>query len=201
MSKKSPHRRTQLIVIEGPDRVGKETQTKMLEERLTTLGYKVARVEVPYNDGLTYRVIYWMLKNGLAKTQPGLFQAIQVLNRVVYQTFALPWLKDDCDFIIFDRWHLSAEVYGEASGVEPSLLTLLDKFISKVDLTFVLLGRAHSPEGRDVYENDSKFQTEVRRLYNEYAGRDPSCITVDAEGTIQSVHDFIVSYLQVTKRI
>lgn len=201
MSEQAPHRRTQLIVIEGPDRVGKETQSKMLEGWLKSRGYKTARVEVPYNDGFTYRLIYGMLKNGMAKSRPDLFQTIQVLNRIIYQTFVLPWLENDYDFIIFDRWHLSAEVYGEASGVDSTLLTLLCKFISKVDLSFVLVGKAHSAEGRDVYEKDTEFQTEVRRLYNEYAGQDPSCIIINAEDSIAGVHESIISYLQITQRI
>lgn len=195
-------RRTQLLVVEGPDRVGKATQTKLLFESLTSRGFKVARVEVPFNDNFTHKLIYFMLKNGWAKKLPNLFQTVQIANRIIYQTFVMNWtVSHDYDFIIFDRWHLSSEIYGKASNVDVALLRFLSKFITKVDLTFVLIGVPHTSEARDDYEKDIEFQNKVRELYNEYARRDPGCVTLDSKESVDDIHRSIMSYLELTQRI
>jgi thymidylate kinase len=201
MNAKTPHQRTQLIVIDGPDRVGKETQSKMLTEHLRARGYKVALIEVPYHDGLTYNVIYWMLRNGLAKQWKNTFQAVHFLNKWVFQTFALKRLEWDYDFVIMDRWQLSSEVYGEATGIDQHANDFLGQFLTRVDVTFVLLGPAWAKEGRDVYEKDKKLQDEVRRLYKEKASQDASLVEIAANQSAQDVHDIITGYLLLTKRI
>ena len=46
-----------LIVIEGTDCSGKETQTKLLVEKLTNEGYKVKRISFPWYDSPTGKII------------------------------------------------------------------------------------------------------------------------------------------------
>jgi len=52
-----------LIALEGADRVGKATQSTMLEEALNSRGIKATVEEIPYDDGVTHPEIYRMLKD------------------------------------------------------------------------------------------------------------------------------------------
>ena len=108
-----------LVVIEGPDRVGKETQALRLQVFLEAKGLRVKSVEVPFRDYSTYYVIYWMLRSGSAVRWPNAFQTIQFLNKLSYQTFFFLFHLCVCDYVIFDRWTLSSKVYGPAGGASP----------------------------------------------------------------------------------
>jgi thymidylate kinase len=176
------------FVVEGPDRVGKQTQTNMLVDRLREVGNKVKLVEVPFNDRVTYSVIYWMLKNGMAKSLPNLFQFIQFLNKFFFQVLVLPFLMVFYDYVIFDRWALSAIVYGNVGGANSAMVSFLDNFLFKPRGMVVLTGRAHIPGNEDVYESDSDFQGTVREYYSIVSPDLRSCETVNANQSREAVH-------------
>jgi len=160
---------SKMIVVEGPDRVGKQTQTKLLQEYITRTGLGAIVVEVPIRSAVTYRIIYWMLKNGLAKKFPKVFQCFQFLNRKIFQIFALPGLERMYDVIIMDRWSLSTVVYGAAEGISEEFTTRLAKWLRAPDYTFVLLGQAYPHEAEDTYEADFYLQDRVRVGYSQWA--------------------------------
>ena len=160
---------SRFIVIEGPDRVGKATQTKLLKKYLQNLGYKALIIEVPIHSNFTYRAIYWMLQNGLVKKFPKFFQWLQYFNRQVFQWFRLKDLEKEYDYIVMDRWSLSTVVYGAANSVPSDFTNKLYKRLRKPDYTVVLLGDSHSHEAEDEYEKDSELQKKVRTLYYEWA--------------------------------
>jgi hypothetical protein len=81
-----------LIAVEGADRVGKCTQSTSIVKMFNDMHRRARRIEIPFNDRLTYKVIYWMLRNGLAKKTPNLFQFVQFLNKFLFQVVVLPWL-------------------------------------------------------------------------------------------------------------
>lgn len=164
---------SKLIVIEGPDRVGKATQCRMLRTNLEAMGFKATVVEVPVEDAFTHAAIYRMLENGLAKKLPKVFQVLQVLNRKIFQETRLLELEHDNDFIIFDRWSLSTSIYGAASGLPQDMIDVMYRQLRRPDFTFVLLGEAHPHEAEDVYEADKTLQIKVRNLYGEWAVQHP----------------------------
>lgn len=157
------------IAIEGPDRCGKATQATLLRSHLQDLGYKVASVEVPVDDGFTHRIIYWMLRNGLAKMFPLPFQLLQVINRRIFQGVALMFHEDECDFVVADRWSASTYAYGRAAGLHPRILSALCSASRRPDYTFVLLGNSHLHEAEDTFESDGNLQSRVRNAYVEWA--------------------------------
>jgi thymidylate kinase len=154
-----------MIAIEGPDCVGKETQSKLLFEHLSSCGYKVARVEVPVNDGITHKLIYWMLKNKLAKNLPSVFQFVQALNKIGFFLFKLKKLLRENDYLILDRWILSAYVYGTVTNVPRLLNNLFYFFVRDVNAYVVLVGQPFNRTGLDDYEKDTKLQKDVRMQY------------------------------------
>lgn len=150
-----------IIVVEGADKVGKATQTNILRDALP----KSVLVEVP-TKGLTHKVIYWMLKNGLAKRLPNAFQFVQFLNKLVFQTFSLPKLLRTYDYVILDRWALSGLVYGEATGVNDWFNNVLYMVLRKPDITIIMTGTSFKRgKADDVYEKDSDLQTAVKARY------------------------------------
>lgn len=190
-----------LIAFEGPDRVGKATQSKLMLETLTSLGYRAVRVEVPVQNFL-HKYIYKMLKNGVAKNHPYFFQFIQVMNRVVFQLFALPKLERENDYVIFDRWSPSTWVYGLATGVNRTYVEAMLYPIRKPDYTIVLNGRAQVQEMRDDYEKDNSLQSRVRDLYVDYADLySEKTALVWANQTRESAHEEILGILLQRKLV
>jgi thymidylate kinase len=188
--------KSKLIAIEGSDRVGKQTQSIMLNAYIKSINRSSQKVEVPYNDSFTHKLIYWMLKNGAAKSFPLLFQVIQVLNRIIFQIFVLPKYSD-CEYIVLDRWLASTWVYGSAEGLSPRVLRFLCSFVKRPDFTVVLYGTPHVQEVRDVYEADLALQASVRLKYLEWSQAHPCCSTViDANQDMQTVFSKIIETLQ-----
>lgn len=188
-----------LIVIEGPDKVGKETQSKLLEKYLTMCGNRVRRVEVPVHDGITYHLIYWMLRNGFAIRHPNIFQFVQFLNKWFFQTVALPWLKMRNDYIIFDRWAVSAVVYGDATGVNMGFNRWLYRRLKKANVTVILMGPAFDAnnENDDTYEKSSSLQSLVRVGYKFWVQGDNGSDLVSADQPRESVFRAILNTLRV----
>jgi thymidylate kinase len=167
----------------------------MLTDRLRKDGHKVKLIEVPIKSWLTYKLIYWMLRNGYAKTFPNVFQTVQFFNKWFFQ-FRLSFLRMMYDYIIFDRWSLSAVVYGDAGGANPSYNRFLYRFLREPDALLILVGAARSGEVTDVYERDTELQANVRTGYAEwYLTHQKDCAIVDNLGTRDEVHNRIMRIL------
>lgn len=167
------------IAIEGPDKVGKATQSKRLALYLEARGVKVVRVEIPFHDGITYRIIYWMLRNGQAVRFPNLFQVAHFLNKVIYQAILMPWHWFTVDYVVLDRWKLSSVVYGSAGKANSKWIRFLYDLLMAVDHTIILMGEAfRSDRPDDSYESHKKMQQDVRIGYVEAANASPADHTV-----------------------
>lgn len=187
-----------IIVFEGADRCGKATQSALLKQYLESKGKVVSLVEVPIRDHVTYPLIYWMLKNGLAKKFPKLFQWLQCHNRLIFQWTKLEELDKLCEFIIFDRWSLSSVVYGVAEGVDAAYCNLLYKRLRKPDFTILLLGQAYAHQAEDVYEADFTLQQKVRDLYAAWASShsEESCVLDGMNASKENIAEEVVKVLQ-----
>lgn len=192
---------SKIIVIEGPDRVGKQTQTNLLKKTFMKYGLLATVVEVPIRSAVTYRIIYWMLRNGLAKKFPKTFQWFQYMNRKVFQVLTLPKLEEHYDAIIMDRWSLSTIVYGAAEGVPKEYTESLAKKLRQPDHTVILYGKAYSHEAEDAYEADMILQDKVREEYANWAMNNPEISSlVDCQRDRRDVARDIKEVLQ-SKRI
>ena len=193
---------SKIIVLEGPDRVGKATQSQLLCEYLWQCGKKAKVVEVPIHDNLTYKSIYWMLEKGHAKKFPRVFQFTQFLNRWLFQTKHMSDLDHEYDYLIFDRWSLSTTIYGQAAGVDIGFVDYLYRKLRKPDYTLVLLGKPHKHEAEDVYEADSKLQEKVRDLYAEWVNKHPKeSHVVASDRSKEAVFTEIIVVLKTTRNI
>lgn len=188
--------------MEGPDRVGKATQSNLLCEYLWQCGKKAKVVEVPINDNFTYNAIYWMLEKGRAKKYPRLFQFTQFLNRWIFQTKFLTSLEHEYDYLIFDRWSLSTTIYGKATGIDDEFVNYLYKKLRKPDYTLILLGKPHAHEAEDDYEKDNSLQEKVRELYADWVNKHPKeAHVVASDRPKESVFTEIIVVLKTTRNI
>ncbi len=190
-----------LIAIEGPDKVGKATQTKLLVDALNydagqpDASSRVVRVEIPFNDGNTYDKLYAMLKDGSALEYPQAFQTFQAANRMNWQKYELPKLNS-YDYVVLDRWNISAWVYGRAAGLTDSFLTCVLDRVVKADLVFVLDGKPMG-EPTDSYEADKGFMTIVRQEYRRWAQENPDvAILIDPNRPRDEVHKDILEHFK-----
>lgn len=186
-----------IICIEGADACGKATQTKMLVSMLEKRGNLATRIEVPFNDGLTYWLIYKMLASKAAKQYPNLFQFVQFLNKFCFQCTLFLWLLFTNDFIILDRWSLSSIVYGGETGANKFFNRILYSFLFTPDVTIVMCGPSFKrDEEMDTYETDSDLQKRVKMSYYNWVNDHPSDnILIDNQGSVDDVHKRIMSYL------
>lgn len=194
---------SKIIAIEGPDRVGKATQSRMLCDHITKeLNKKATVVEVPVHDNATHRLIYWMLGNGLARKFPKVFQWLQVANRWIFQTTKLVELEHDYDYIIFDRWSCSTEVYGAAEGILKETLERMSRILRAPDFTIILLGKSHAHEAEDSYEADLALQRKVNDLYADWADEHSDKVhVVDCERAIDKVASEVKTVLRTLRHI
>lgn len=189
-----------LIAIEGPDRVGKATQARMLKDHLNKDKITATVEEVPYDDKITHPRIYEMLHDGTATDFPVVFQTLQGINRRIFQATFLPTLARYHDVIILDRWNMSSRVYGEASGVTKPTTDAILKGILEPDLTFVFDSNPYPKEGLDAWEADLAFQSRVRELYLRECEANPdNYVKIDAGHSREIVHDQV--FKQVIERL
>jgi thymidylate kinase len=191
-----------LIAIEGADRMGKATQAAALTRYLrfrkseTMPCMRAINVEMPYDDGLTYGLIYRMLGNGAAVRFKTLFQTLQFANKAMFQAFVLPRLRRDYDFIIADRWRLSALIYGNVGGVNRTLNRLCYSLLAPADFTIVFYDARLNTTSEDVYEADTTFQNNVRCAYRVHASLNfEDHAVVKNTGTVEQVHARVVETL------
>lgn len=160
------------FAIEGPDKVGKATQSSLLLHGLEDLRLRCHLIEVPSKNHACYDKIYDMLRrredgSAPAHDHPGIFQTYQAANRFHVQDDLRRIASEGKAIIVFDRWHVSSLVYGRVAGMDEKELAVISEGMLVPDITFVLDGQSFDrPEqGDDAYEDDDGFQARVRGLY------------------------------------
>src|SRR5215468_3894484 len=101
-----------LIVFEGLDQSGKETQAKLLAARLAETGRRVQTLSFPAYDTPIGREIRQAL-DGARDFTPDVMQLLYVANRLEFRPQIEAWLAAG-DFVVCDRYCASSIAYGEA---------------------------------------------------------------------------------------
>lgn len=161
-----------MISFESPDGQGKTTHTKRLLSHLEKLGFRAIYIKSPDSKSIFFKKIYSTLESGWAVKNPLLFQAMQFLNKLHFQHFFLPKLRREMDVIIMDRWDVSMQAYGFATGVPLSIIRTMSKMLVKPDQVFLMSGNPTSRKvPRDMYESNSALQKAVSEFYNSHEWR------------------------------
>jgi dTMP kinase len=154
-----------LIVFEGLDQSGKQTQAEQLRDRLRADGHKSRLVSFPdYGTSIGEEIARAL--QGEREYGADVMQLLYIANRYERKGDLQRWL-DGGLILVCDRYKASSVAYGEATGLDPFWLTETQKFLPDATLTILL---DIAPEtavqrkalDRDRYERDLALQARVR---------------------------------------
>ena len=175
--------RGKVFVVDGADGAGKQTQSKLLVERLIREGYPAQYEEEPTSNGIGLQI-----KSDLAKRSehldPTTLQILFTADRSqhVHDTIA-PGLASGTNFVLDRFWPSTisyADALGAPSEVVESLLQFNSNIFPRLDAVFLLslppevAVKRMQARGRpiDRHESDMRFQIKVgnayRRLYTRF---------------------------------
>lgn len=184
-----------LIVFEGLDQSGKETQWRRLREHLERAGHRVEALAFPNYATAIAREIGRAL-HGEQEYPPDVLQLLFIANRYEFRSQIETWLAQD-RIVVCDRYLASSVAYGEASGLDPAWLLDVQRHLPQPDLTILLditpasaLGRKRV--ARDRFERDLELLERVRASYARLAA-DPTWVVIDSEGPVEAVEQAVVT--------
>jgi dTMP kinase len=172
-----------LIAFEGLDQSGKETQTRHLRARLEQDGHKVRAASFPdYGTPIGHEI--QLALSGERDFGPEVMQLLYVANRFEYKPRLDLWLTSG-DIVVCDRFRASTVAYGEAQGVDPEWLDLIQRALPEPTLTVLLdieprAAIERKRTGRDRFERDMSLLERVRDSYRRQAASAPSWVVIDA---------------------
>jgi dTMP kinase len=186
-------------VLEGIDKAGKNTQTRLLAENLQNMGKKVNSVSFPdYGTSLGREIGRFL--QGEVSYRPEVRQLLYVANRWEREDDIRKWLLEK-NYVIADRYMQAGLVYGLANGLRLNWMLSMEEGLPKADLVIIL---DISPEtavererAEDIYEKDLSFQKMIRSTYLELGNRlgwrivngnqEPSKVAIDVLRNVKSV--------------
>jgi dTMP kinase len=161
-----------LIVFEGLDQSGKQTQAELLRDRLKADGRKARLLSFPdYGTSIGEEIARAL--QGEREYGPDVMQLLYIANRYERQPDLRRWL-DGGLVLVCDRYIASSIAYGEAQGLDPAWLADMQKFLPSPALTIMLdiapeTAVRRKSVDRDRYERDLAMQTRVRESYRRLA--------------------------------
>jgi len=180
-----------LIVFEGLDQSGKQTQAELLRDRLKAEGRKARLVSFPdYATSIGEEIARAL--QGERDYGPDVMQLLYVANRYERKPDLQRWL-DGGLVLVCDRYVASSVAYGEAFGLDPAWLSDVQKFLPLPAVTILL---DIAPEtavhrksvDRDRYERDLALQARVRDSYHRQAA-EGGWIRLDGERPKAAIAD------------
>ncbi|HEY7444343.1 MAG TPA: dTMP kinase [Vicinamibacterales bacterium] len=157
-----------LIVFEGLDQSGKETQAQELRERLRSQGHRVRLVSFPdYGTSIGEEIARAL--QGERDYSPEVMQLLFIANRYERKPAMEHWMESGL-ILVCDRYRASSIAYGEAQGLDPKWLTDTQQYLPQPELTILLDISPHTAltrkaVGRDRYERDLQLLERVRASY------------------------------------
>jgi dTMP kinase len=190
-----------LIVFEGLDQSGKQTQAELLRDRLKQAGRKARLVSFPdYGTSIGEEIARAL--TGEREYGPDVMQLLYTANRYERKSDLLRWLEGGL-MLVCDRYTASSVAYGEAQGLDPAWLTELQKFLPRPSLTIMLdiapqTAVQRKAVGRDRYERDLALQLLVRESYRRQA-QEQNWVVLDGERSKEAIAAEVLS--AVTSRL
>jgi dTMP kinase len=163
-----------LIVFEGLDQSGKQTQAELLRDRLKAGGRKARLVSFPdYGTSIGEEIARAL--QGEREYGPDVMQLLYIANRYERKPDIQRWL-DGGLMLVCDRYKASSVAYGEAMGLDPAWLADAQRFLPDPAITILLdiapeTAVQRKAVDRDRYERDLALQARVRESYLGQAAR------------------------------
>ena len=157
-----------LIVFEGLDQSGKQTQAELLRDRLKQDGHKARLVSFPdYATSIGEEIARAL--QGEREYGPDVMQLLYVANRHEWKP-EIERVTAAGGIIICDRYLASSIAYGEALGLDPAWLAEIQRFLPRAAATILLdippaVSARRKVDDRDKYERDLALLGRVRESY------------------------------------
>jgi dTMP kinase len=160
-----------IVVIEGTDKAGKTTQSRILLEALKNAGKIAVVMDFPdYTTpiGMEIRAFLDGKRDYPAETKHLLFSANRWEKKQEIES-----MVRNGTIVVMNRYWQSNLVYGVANGMDQGWLLKLDKGLPKEDLMIALLvdpsTSSTRAESKDTFEADSQLASNAHRNYLKYA--------------------------------
>jgi dTMP kinase len=161
-----------LIVFEGLDQSGKQTQAETLRDRLKQDGHKARLVSFPdYGTSIGEEIARAL--QGEREYDSDVMQLLYIANRYERRSDLQRWIAGGL-ILVCDRYIASSIAYGEAQGLDPSWLAEVQKFLPPPSITIMLdispqTAVQRKAVDRDRYERDVAMLARVRESYRRQA--------------------------------
>jgi len=161
-----------LIVFEGLDQSGKQTQAEMLRDRLKEDGHKARLVSFPdYGTSIGEEIARAL--QGEREYDADVMQLLYIANRYERRPDLQRWIAGGL-ILVCDRYVASSIAYGEAQGLDPAWLAEVQKFLPPPSVTIMLdispqTAVQRKAVDRDRYERDLALLARVRDSYKRQA--------------------------------
>lgn len=195
-----------LIALEGIDKSGKETQTKLLKAWLESLGYKVETIAFPdYSTPIGKEIKAFL--DGSRSFTVEVRQLLYVANRWERKDDIERWINEG-KIVIADRYIPSGIAYGLANGLPLDWLLCLEEGLPKANLVIVMditVDTSFKRMGRekDRYERNRAFLERVRDSYLKLSKKF-NWHVIDGERSVNDVFSdikkIVESFLKSHKR-
>lgn len=157
-----------LIVFEGLDQSGKQTQAEMLQQQLQKDGRAVRLLSFPDYTTPIGTEIHRAL-HGEREYTPDVMQLLYVANRFERRPSMAQALAAG-EILVCDRYAASSIAYGEAQGLDAGWLAEIQRGLPKPDATILLdidpaVAARRKAAGRDRFERDLAMLARVRDSY------------------------------------
>ena len=171
-----------LVVFEGLDQSGKQTQAERLRDRLAAAGRAVRLLSFPSYDTHLGAEIGRLL-HGEREYGADTAQLLYIANRFEWKPEIERELASGT-VVVCDRYQASSVAYGEAFGLDAQWLTDIQKYLPQPDLTVLLdidpqVSASRKTVARDKYERDLALLERVRASYLRQASA-PRWLRLDA---------------------
>ncbi len=175
--------RGRLIAFEGLDQSGKQTQAQRLRQALAADGVQVVSFDFPDYQTPIGQEIGAALK-GERAFPPDCLQLLYVANRCEHRP-AIEAALAAGHWVVCDRYVASSIAYGEAQGLDPEWLGLIQCVLPAADMTVLLdiapeVAAHRKQQHRDAFEQDLALLGRVRASYLRQAAANPGWHVVDA---------------------
>lgn len=162
-----------IIAIEGIDKAGKHTQTKLLAEAIQQRGYSVRVTGFPqYNTPIGKLIEQYLHEEW--ETDQATFELLMAADKSHQQRWFKQLEESGVDFLILDRYTGSQMAYAIASGMEGAWVGQIIRHLRKPDLEILIdipvkesMKRQVRGDQNDRFESDHGLLSAVRYMYRK----------------------------------
>jgi dTMP kinase len=189
--------RGKIVVIEGTDKAGKGSQSRMLAETLKASGKICVILDFPdYTTpiGMEIKAFLEGKRDYPSEVKHLLFSANRWEKKREIES-----MLENGTIIVMNRYWQSNLVYGVANGMDINWLLRLDKGMPKEDVVLLILVNpsvsAKRAEIQDTFESDTQLATNAYKNYLKFA-KQYQWKVIDGSKRKEQVHQEIMKIIR-----